>query len=172
MTSLARPAANEFDAYYATYVDRVPDADVIEVLESALGETRALLEELGEARGDHRYAAGKWSVKEVVGHLVDAERTFALRALAFARCDPEPFPSHDQEIYVANGGFDGRTVASLSEELASVRAASLTLFRGFSDDVWDRRGRASGVEFTVRAMPFILAGHELHHRDVLASRYR
>jgi len=166
-----RPAPDEFEAYYATYVDKVPGTDVIGVLESGLGETRGLLEELGEARSDHRYAEGKWSVKEVVGHLVDAERTFALRALAFARCDPEAFPSHDQDVYVANGAFGRRTLASLSEELATVRASSLSLFRSFGDDVWDRRGRASGCEFTVRAMPFIVAGHEIHHRAVLAERY-
>ena len=168
---MIRPAADEYAPYYATYVDKVPGDDVLGVLESGIGETRGLLEELGEARGDHRYAEGKWSVKEVVGHLVDAERTFALRALAFARCDPEEFPSHDQEIYVTNGAFGSRTVSSLSEELASVRGSTLTLFRGFADDVWGRRGRASGCEFTVRAMPFIIAGHELHHRAVLADRY-
>jgi uncharacterized damage-inducible protein DinB len=166
-----RPASAECHPHFHAYVDRVPEDHVIEVLERQLDETAALLEGLPAERGRHRYAPGKWSVHEVVGHVVDVERVFSLRALWFARGDARPLPGMEQDDFVAAGRFDARTLASLSGELRHVRLATLDLLRSFDEEILDRTGVASEVSFTVRAIAFILAGHEAHHVGVLRDRY-
>jgi hypothetical protein len=171
MTDPGRPGADEFAEYYGRYIARVPDGPVLATLRRQMDETLGLLRAVPEARGAHRYAPGKWSVKEVVGHVTDVERVFAGRALQFARREAKPLPGIDQDAYVAAAGFDRRPLAAILEELEAVRRASLALFQGLEGDVWMRRGVASGFTFTVRAVPWILAGHELHHREVLRERY-
>lgn len=166
-----RPRDDEFAPFYRPYVERVPDGDLLETLESELHRTIELLDPLDDEAGAHRYAEGKWSLKEVLGHVVDGERAFALRALAFARSDPEPFPSFDEQLYVRTGRFDARDLDSLLEEFRLVRLSTLALLRSFPPDVWDRRGTASGCEFTTRAQAWILAGHQAHHADVMEERY-
>ena len=140
-------------------------------MEQQIVQTGDLLAEFGEERGDHRYGPGKWSVKETVGHLMDVERVFAVRALAFARGDPGPLPGMEQDDYVAGANFGARTLADLFEEYRLIRASNLILFRSFDDGIAARRGTASGVEFTAKSIPFILAGHELHHVGILRERY-
>jgi hypothetical protein len=167
----ARPEAVEYAEYYGRYVARVPDGSILSMLEEQIAGTLALLSPLDERRAAHRYAPGKWSIKQVVGHLADTERVLALRALAFARGETARLFGFEQDDWVAAADFDSRPLASLLEELSSVRHASLTLFRGFSGAQWDRRGIANEVEFTVRSIPWILAGHELHHVTVLRERY-
>jgi hypothetical protein len=167
----ARPALSDVGEFYRGYVELVPAGDVFELLERGLAETRALLAPLGEAGGGRRYAPGKWSVKEIVGHLADAERVFAYRALRMARGDGTPLPSFDQDAFVQGAGFDGRSLADLLEEFAHVRAASLLFFRGLAPEAWDRRGTASGAPFLVRTFPYVLCGHERHHQCVLRERY-
>ncbi len=157
--------------YLAGYIAPVPDGPILETLEREIGETAKLVERAGEARGGHRYAPGKWSVKEVVGHVADTERVFAYRALSFARGDATPLPGFEQDDWVAAGDAEARTVASLVAELRSVRAATLTLFAGFSDEAWGRSGTASGFPVPVVAFPWVIAGHELHHRRILVERY-
>jgi hypothetical protein len=141
------------------------------MLRDQLAETESLLREIGESRGNHRYAPGKWSVKEVVGHLADAERVFSYRALRFAREDKTPLPGYEQDDYVRSANFDSRHLAELAAEFRSVRAATITLFTGFSDDALMRMGPANNVAFSVRALGWIIAGHELHHRRILKERY-
>lgn len=166
-----RPDAGEHGEYFGRYVARVPDGDVLATLRRQAGETAALLADFGEARGGFRYAAGKWSVKEVVGHLVDCERVFVYRALTFARGDRGPLPGFEQDDFVRDANFDARTLASLAEELALVRRSSLALFEGLDEDAWLRSGHANDTELSVRAVPWILAGHEHHHVAVLRDRY-
>ncbi len=167
----ARPDPDEYAPYYAGYIAGIPDGDILATLE-AQGETTAgLLAGIPEERGDHRYAPGKWSLKEVVGHVNDAERVFALRALAFARGERAALFGMEQDEWVAAAGFDRRTVRSLAEEFRAIRLATLHLFRGLAPEDWARRGTASGVRFTVRAIPWILAGHERHHVHVIRERY-
>jgi hypothetical protein len=166
-----RPAPGEVADYYRGYVELAEGGDVLALLERGVRETLDLLERLGEARGEHRYAPGKWSVKEVVGHVIDAERVFAYRALRMARGDTTPLPSFDQDLFVARAGFDRRTLADLGAELAHLRAADLCLFRSLEPAAWERTGMASDRPFVVCAFPWILAGHETHHRRVLAERY-
>lgn len=169
--TLARPAADDYAPYYGRYIDQVPDGDVLRLLEDQIADTAQLLGDIAEERASHRYAPGKWSIKEVVGHLSDAERIFAYRALRIARGDETPLPGFDQEPYVTAGNFDRRTLADLTAEFSSVRAATLTLFRGLDEEAFMRRGTASGVVFTVRALPYIIAGHERHHVTILRQKY-
>jgi len=124
-----------------------------------------------ERDGSFRYAPGKWTVKEVLGHVTDTERIFTYRALRIARGDQTPLASFEQDDYVKNGGFGERTLASLAEEFALVRAASIALFRSFSEEAWSRRGIASQKEVSVRGLAFITAGHQIHHRLILEERY-
>ena len=169
--SLTRPGADEFAPYYGTYVNKVPEGDVVRYLETQLRETRALLATIPEGRGNHRYAEGKWSIKEVIGHLCDAERIFAYRALRFARNDQSPLASFDENAYVPAGQFDKRTMASLVDEFAQVRDATLALVRTLDETAAGRRGPASGKEVSVRALVYIIAGHVAHHVGVLRERY-
>jgi hypothetical protein len=171
MTTLARPVAADYAPYYGRYIDQVPDGDVLRLLEDQIADTLRLLDDVPEGRAAHRYAPGKWSIKEVVGHLSDAERIFGYRALRIARGDETPLPGFDQDPYVIAGNFDRRALADLTAEFASIRAATLTLFRGLDADAFMRRGTASGVVFTVRALPYIIAGHERHHIAILRQKY-
>jgi len=168
---IQRPAPSEYAPYYSTYIDRVGDGDILEILAAQNRDTRALLGKLPETRGDSRYAPGKWSLKQVVGHMADAERVFTYRALAFARADAAPLPSMEQEEWMAHSNFEKRSLASILSEFNAVRAATLALFESFDAAIGARRGTASGVAFTVRAMPYIVAGHELHHMGVVRERY-
>ena len=170
---VSAPAADghEFPPYYAKYIALVPTGDVLGTLETQFAETIALVDEAGEARAGHRYAEGKWSVREVVGHVVDTERVFTYRALAAARGETGALPAFDENVYVANAAFDARTLGSLLGEWTAVRRATLALFQHLDDDALARRVIANGAPVSVRALAWIIAGHELHHRDLLRSRY-
>ena len=167
----ARPDPSEHDAYYSTYIDLVPEGDVLEILGTQIEATLELLTSVSPEVEEHRYAPGKWSVREVVGHVIDAERIFAHRALTFARSDQGPLPGMDQDDYASASNAGDRPLAELAAELAAVRQSSLALFRSFPDDAWTRSGVASGFSFTVRCFPFIVAGHEIHHRNGLMNDY-
>ena len=170
-TAPARPEKNEYAPYYDKYVSLVPDGEVVETLERQIEDTLALLRGVGEERAAHRYEEDKWSIKQVVGHLVDTERIFAYRALAIARGEQQPLPGMDQNEYMADANFDARTLADLLDEFSHVRRANVLMLRGLSEDAWSRRGVASDNEVTVRAVAYIIAGHEAHHVQVLRTRY-
>lgn len=167
-----RPAAGEHAPYYATYVNHVADGDILATLAEQGEATQALLRDFGEERGDHRYAPGKWSIREVVGHMIDTERVFAYRAMRFARGDETPLPSFDENLFVANAAFGARSLASLADEFAVVRHATLTFLHTISAAEWERAGVASGQRMTVRASAWVIAGHELHHVELLRTRYQ
>jgi uncharacterized damage-inducible protein DinB len=169
--SIARPAPDEFFEYYGTYITRVPGDDALPALRSQIVETARLLKPLDETRALHRYAPGKWSVKEVIGHLSDAERIFAYRALRIGRGDKTPLSGFDENAYVPAGGFDARPLADVLHEYESVRTASLALLAGMDGEALLSRGTANGKEITVRAIAWIIAGHEIHHRGLLIDRY-
>ena len=166
-----RPEPNEYASYYETYVSKVSGEDVVETLERQGAETLALLRGLPEERGAHRYGEGKWSVKQLVGHLSDGERLFSYRALSIARGDSAPLPGMEQDVWMAGSDFDSRTLSDLIDEFEAVRAATLHLLRHLSPEAWARRGVASDNEVTVRALAYIIAGHEAHHLKVLRERY-
>lgn len=171
MATLPRPAAGDAAPYYFTYIDQVPEGDVFAVLEGGVAETRRLLAGLAPEQERHRYAPGKWTVREVLGHVIDAERVFGYRAFHIARGQAAPLPSMEQEEFVATAGADRRPVAELLDELDLLRRGHLALFRSLDEEAWERTGTASGVTFRARAFPFMLAGHEIHHRRGLAERY-
>ena len=164
------PAPDEFAPYYGKYVEKV-GPDPMAMLEALTLSTPRLLAATSPEKAEFRYAEGKWSVKEVVGHLSDAERVFAYRALRIGRADTTDLPGFDENAYVPAGRFGARTLADLVAEFASVRAASLTLFRSFDAEAIARRGTANGQPVTVRALLTILAGHEQHHVKLLRDLY-
>lgn len=166
-----RPAPEEYSSYFAPYVARVPAGGIVGVLERQVGETRGLLAGLSEAEAEFAYAPGKWTIKEVVGHLSDSERVFAYRALRFARGDGAELTGFDDQAFAAAGEFGGRTLASLLDEFAAVRAATVSLLAGVPAEAWTRRGVANGQVASVRGLACIIAGHELHHRALLVERY-
>lgn len=169
--AISRPAADEHLEYYAKYIRLVPGEDAMDAMRSQIGDTVRLLQPLDESKALHRYGPGKWSVKEVVGHLADAERVFSHRALRFGRADATPLPGFDEGTYVPAGRFDARPLAELVQEYQAVRASSIALFRGMDEEALLRRGSANGNPISVRALAWILAGHELHHRGILIERY-
>jgi hypothetical protein len=166
-----RPEAKEYAPYYAGYIALVPGDDAVAALEAQRLHMMQMLSARSEREGNFRYGAGKWSVKEVIGHLADAERVFTYRAMRIARGDQTPLASFEQEDYVKNGGFGDRRLADLAEEFAAIRSASIALFRSLNDAAWMRRGTASDKEVSVRALAFMTAGHELHHQRILEERY-
>jgi hypothetical protein len=168
---LGRPASDEYAPYYSRYIEGVPDGEILVLLRDQLAETEALLREFRGAREGHRYAPGKWSVKEVAGHIADTERIFAYRALRFARGDRTPLPGYEQDDFVRGGNFDARALPEIAGELRSVRMATITLFAGLSTDALHRRGPANNVEFSVRALAWIIAGHERHHAKIIREKY-
>lgn len=166
-----RPATSEHAPYYGRYIEQVADGDVLETLERQMRDTRALLAGVPAARETFRYAPDKWSLREVVGHLIDVERTFTLRALWFARGAGSPLPSLEQDEWAAASNAGGRALSELMDEWAAVRDSGVRMFRGFDAEAWSRAGVASGFPFTVRSIPWIIAGHEVHHRRLIAERY-
>jgi uncharacterized damage-inducible protein DinB len=166
-----KPANTEYAPYYEGYVSLVPDTDIIFALTQQMNSTLDLLSGIAEQQSNHRYEPGKWSIKELVGHVIDSERIFAYRALRIARGDQTPLAGFEQDGYVASANFDQRRLTDLAQEYRHVRGASLELFKWLSDEAWERRGVANDVEVSARALAWIIAGHELHHMSVLKTKY-
>ena len=173
-----RPQPNEAASYYYGYISKVTDDDVVPVLERQLDETVAFLSEISEEQSLHRYVPGKWSMRELLSHVNDAERVFVFRALWFARGFEEPLPSYDQEIGAAGSKADEFDWANHVEEFRANRLSTIAFFRNLpaenleeGQEVWNRSGIASGNSFTVRALAYIIAGHLEHHISILKERY-
>lgn len=169
---IPRPLANESAPYYFGYINRVPDGDIVSTLEKQLDPTLQVLREISEEKSLHRYAPGKWSIREMFNHVNDTERVFAARALWFARGLDTPLPSFDQDACVAAAHADDYAWASHLEEFRTIRQATLSFFRNLPADAWLRRGTASDNPFTVNAVAYIIAGHVNHHLAVLQEKYR
>lgn len=168
---IARPQRTEHDPYFSRYIDLVPDGDLVKLLDEQHRATQALLAPLTSQQARHRYAEGKWSVAEIVGHLADTERIFSYRALRFARGDMTPLPGYDENAYTPAGRFDERSLGDLAREFAAVRSATIAFLSGLHGDVLASSGVANGRPISVRALAYIIAGHELHHVNVLRTRY-
>ena len=166
-----RPDSSEYAPFYAGYIAKVPDGDLVGVLEANLEEFSRTLGVLNEDRGRFAYAPGKWTLKEVIGHVIDAERVFSYRIMRIARGDETPLPGFDEKAWVPQSGANDRTIADLLSELRTVRAATLALLRHLPPDSVTRRGVASGHGVTVRALAWIVAGHPMHHLGILRERY-
>ena len=166
-----RPAATEYAAYYETYVSKVPESDVVAVLDEQLAATLALVGGIPEAKGEFRYAPDKWSVRQLIGHVIDSERVFSYRALRIARGDTTPLAGFDQEVFMAGADFDAYSLEELAAEFGHVRRATLSFLAHLRDDAWSRTGVASDSEVSVRGLAYIMAGHVRHHMGILESRY-
>jgi hypothetical protein len=167
-----RPAGEEYIPAFADYVSELgPEEDVLAVLAAQLSEVPARLGSLPDSRGEYRYAPGKWSIKDIVGHLSDTERVFACRALWIARGEPTPQPGFDDQSWVARTGAERRTLTDMVEEWGHVRRGTLALFRSLGNEAWQRRGTAGDGPITVRALAYVVAGHTRHHLRVLEARY-
>jgi len=166
-----RPQPGEYLEYYHKYIERVPAGDIVAILATQMDDTITLLRNRTEEQALRTYAPGKWTMKEVIGHIADAERVFAYRALRIARGDATPLEGFDENAYTPAGRFDERPLASLLAELAAVRRATVALLAGLPQDAWTRTGTANNAAVSVRALAWIIAGHEVHHRGILQERY-
>lgn len=169
--AIPRPADADVPAAFAGYLAKVPPGDVFPHLARQLDDTLALVSGLSEAEAQFRYAPGKWSIKQILGHLMDCERIFGYRAVCFARKEAAPLPGFEENDYVAAADFDTRSLASLVEELRAVRAATVAFVAGLPAEALSRRGVANGREYDVKTAVAIIVGHERHHRAVLSERY-
>lgn len=167
---LTRPDRSEYADFYTNYIARVPDGNLIEFLSAQPGAYRKLLGSLSDEAASARPQPGKWNVKEILGHLCDAERIQSYRALRFARGDQTELPGFEQDDYIREAHLDARRLADLLDEFQGIRASTLALFKSFPPDVWQRSGVANGAPVTVRAMAYIIAGHTQHHYEQLKAR--
>ncbi len=167
-----RPVPAEHEAYYAAYIDRTPDGPLVETMTAQIDDVDRTFRGLPAARAGYAYAPGKWTIREVLGHLIDTERVFGYRAVSFSRADPAPLPGFDQALWNPAGRYDERPIDGLVDEWIATRRATIAFAAALPAEAWDRAGIASGFSFTVRAALWILPGHVRYHLAHLAERYR
>jgi len=168
---IEKPQAGEYAPYFQHYLDSAPNDNVLEYLENQMSNTLSLLSTIDDTQGLYSYAEGKWSIKELLGHVIDTERIFCYRALRFARKDKTPLPGFDQDDYVKNANFNDQSLNRLKTDYELVRKNTVNLFNGFTDEMLVQSGISNNVKLTVRSIPYILAGHEAHHIKILHERY-
>ena len=166
-----RPAKGDYPEYYHRYVKLVDGEDIVELLKNQLKTFKNIYGSITEEQGNFAYAEDKWTVKEVICHVIDTERIMAYRALAFARGEEQALPGFEQDDYVANGNAASRDLKDLLNEYITLRASNIELFKSFGEEEFNRKGTASGNEVSVLALAFIIAGHELHHQKILEEIY-
>lgn len=169
--AIRKPEPSEYNEYYGKYISLIDDSDLLGTLEEQMRETRDIFAGFPEERGTHAYAEGKWTVKEVISHLLDGERIFAYRLLRIARGDATPIEGFEQDGYIENSHANERSFNDLLCEFGELRAANLRLMRTLDDADWLRTGTASGFPVSARALAFIMAGHVRHHLNIVAERY-
>jgi len=167
-----RPKPGDYNPYYEKYINEIEGDNILKILNDQNKKTQEVLNSFPEHKGNYRYADGKWTVKEVVGHLLDSERVFAYRALCIARSEKKSLPGFEQDDYVIEGNFNSRELFDLNYEFRLLRESNLLLFRSFSEEMLNRRGTANESPVTVRALLWIIAGHEKHHLNILKERYK
>jgi DinB superfamily len=166
-----KPDETEYAVYYGRYVGKIEGVDIVAVLYDQLQSTLSFLRGIDDRTADFRYAPGKWSVKEVIGHVIDAERVFAYRALAFARNESTSLPGFDENQWAAYANYSSLSMNDILTEFETVRRSTLLLFRQMDTAAWNRRGNANGNDMTTRSAAFVIAGHLQHHLEMLKSRY-
>ena len=166
-----RPQPNEAASYYSKYIDRITSDDIVDVLEKQSNETVDFLSRISDEQSLHRYAPDKWSMRELLGHVNDTERVFMYRAMWFARGFEDRLPSFDQDVGFKAAGSDAVSWQNHVEEFRAIRAATISFFRNLPEAAWSRSGIASDSPVTVRALAYIVAGHESHHMAILRERY-
>ncbi len=165
------PEPDEYFAYYGGYVSLVESGTLLQTLHLRLDEAGSFYASIDPGRSLFRYADGKWSIREVLGHIIDTERIMSYRALSFARGDANALPGMDQDEFMRFSNFDGRDWTGMIDEFLALRRANILMFENLPDEAWSRRGVASDHEISVRALGYIVAGHEIHHSRVVTDRY-
>jgi uncharacterized damage-inducible protein DinB len=165
-----KPAEEEYAPFYSTYIQMVGEGPVLDILEDLAENSYAFFSKLSDEKANYAYADGKWTIKEVLGHMIDAERTFAYRILAFSRGQAE-LPGFDENIYVENATFKSRSIGNLAEEFKTLREANLYLLHSLSPEQFAATGIANGNKISVLALVYIMAGHEMHHVKIINERY-
>ena len=168
---MSRPNESEYAPSYQGYVNQVNEADILPVLRAQMDDLDVLLERVAPDRETYAYAEGKWSIREIVGHLIDGERVFGYRAFCIARGEQQDLPGFDQDEYMLTAPYNHIELEDLLSELRLIRLGNLAMFRTFDEAAWSRAGNANGNQITVRALVFIMAGHIRHHMNVLRERY-
>jgi len=166
-----RPAESEYAPYYQSYVNRVSETEILPVLRAQMDDLDVLLGAVTTEQETYRYAEGKWSIREIVGHLIDGERVFGYRAFCIARGEKQNLPGFDQDDYMLTSQYNNIDLEDLLSELRLIRLGNLAMFRTFDEEAWNRLGSANENQVTVRALAFIMAGHMRHHMNVLRERY-
>ncbi len=166
-----RPEISEYAAFYETYVSLVTETEIISALENQIAEVANAFAELTEDQGDFAYAAGKWSIRQMLGHLNDGERVFAYRALRFSRGDETALAGFEENFYVNHSNFSRSTLTDLTDEFVFLRRANLLMFKNMTEEMWTRTGTASDNCVSVRALAYISVGHVRHHLRILRERY-
>jgi hypothetical protein len=168
---MKRPESNEYNEYYAGYVSLVTEDDIIEALDDQIDEIKDLIKSIPEEKGSHAYEEGKWTIRQVIGHLIDTERIFSYRALRFSKGDATVLPGYDQDLFVEKGGFNEISLHDLRKELTSLRKANVIFFKNLPESVGLMKGNANGNDVTVRALAYMMVGHVRHHLDIIRERY-
>lgn len=168
---MTKPFQSEYNSYYQKYIDALPEGDICNILEAQQFSISKLLSSISEEKSLYRYAEGKWSIKEVVGHIIDTERIFGYRVLRISRGDKQPLVSFDENDYIKNSDYNNIRFKFIAEEFLLVRKSNLIQFCHLSEDKWTKIGNAGGYDITVRALVYIIAGHAEHHIKVLKNKY-
>ena len=168
---MKRPETSEYAEFYAGYVSLVEETDIVSALQTQLTEIEILFAEMPLEKAGYRYAPDKWSIKQLLGHMIDGERVFAYRALRFARNDQTPLPGFDQDTFMENSNFDERTIADLLEEFLYLRQANVIFFKTLDEKAWSNIGTASNAPVSVRAIAYVMVGHVRHHVNILRQHY-
>lgn len=169
--TIPRPEKDEYNEFYQGYVSQVKNEEILQELETQISTLNEIFASISEEKGLFAYAEGKWTIKEVLGHIIDAERVFAYRIFRISRKDETPLETFDENEYIANSDFNQRTIAEMLEEFSLLRRANLLLLNSFPDTAWVLRGTASGFPVSVRALAYIMFGHAAHHTKILQERY-
>lgn len=168
---MKRPLPSEYPSFYKNYVNNVRTDNIIKELRDQVIDIQAIISEIPENKEEYRYAEGKWTIKEIIGHIIDTERVLGYRAMRFARKDKTPLPGYDENHFVANANFNKQTLYSLGHEFAIVREANLALFKIWDEEALSQIGVANGLDVTVRSLLFMIAGHATHHMNVIKLKY-
>jgi hypothetical protein len=168
---MAIPASSEYPPFFAGYVGLVPEIDIVPVLAAQTALVEEVAASVGADRELYAYGPGKWTIRQVMGHLVDAERVFAYRALCFSRGEQQPLPGFNENAYVDHARFNDRRLAEMTGEFALMRQANVAMLGALDDAQWSNAGVSNGKSITVRAIAYVMAGHVRHHVNILAERY-
>ncbi|MDQ0229322.1 DinB family protein [Metabacillus malikii] len=168
---MERPSVNEYDDYFKRYVELVPDGNIFSLLKEQINETKRLLSSLSEEQLHYRYMDNKWSIKEIIGHLTDGERMLSHLLLCIARGENSSYAGFDKDKYIMNGSFDNLSIELLLAHYQAVRTSTIALLNTLGSNVWLNQGIALHSPITVRALAWIIVGHEIHHRNIIIEKY-